>query len=635
VIACPAGAYAQKIDDVATKMKKIILEKIRFHLLPVIVLSFISFIVYANSFHNSFLLNWDDNGYVIQNEAAHGLTAEHLKAAFTRFYVGNYAPVQIISYMVDYSLWGLRPGGFIFTNVLLHVVNGVLFYALLFRLTRRRLPGFLAAFIFLLHPVQVESVAWISQRKNLLAMFFFLAAFHSYISYRADEKNRSKLFYALSVLAFALALLSKSVAVVLPLVLVLYDLCYLAAPRRKRWVVDKIPYVVAAGAAAILALNSQQAAHGGGRMSYHIEGSLAVFYTMLTVLVRYFKLIFWPSDLSAMYMMPVRLQVDAAVAWAGLFAVFLVVLGIYLYRRRKEFFFWYALFFVGLLPVSQVVPLVTLMNDRYLYFPMLGAAACYGLLALSASQNSYNIIRKSGSALFLILLIIPLPWLSWERTSVWSNDLSLWKDTVDKNPGSTLALNGLGMSYVDEGKFDDAEKTFLEALSIDPEYEFALGNIGALYNSTGKLAAARPYLLKAVGLFPANFNALMNLGINYYLSHDFQNAELTFKKALALQPYAPDVLSRLGDVYLRMRKPDLAGRYYTEAASVGGRTAYLEYNLACVEALNGRPREAIEHLTLALKMGYNDFQHLAKDPALDGLRARADFQLLVHTYVSR
>lgn len=612
-------------------MNKIILEKIKYHAVPLIVLAIISFIVYAGSLNHSFLLNWDDDLYVVHNDAVQGMSLGHMREAFTRFYGGNFAPLQIISYMIDHSLWGLRPGCFVFTNVLIHCMNGILFYFLLFRMTQRRAVGFLAAFIFLFHPVQVESVAWISQRKNLLAMFFFLAAFYFYISFRTDEKHRPRLFYILSVSAFILALLSKSVAIILPLVLVLYDLCCLAKPARKSWVINKIPYLLAAGAAVIITLISQQAEQGGGRMSYDIEGPLAVFYTMLTVLVRYFKLLFWPTDLSALYTPPMRLGVDGVVAWSALFAVFLVVLGVYLYRRKKELFFWYALFFIGLLPVSQVVPLVTLMNDRYLYFPMLGAAACYGLIALPAPGIFYG-IRKKGIALILSLLLIPLPWLSWQRTSVWSNDLSLWKDTAEKTPGSTFALNGLGMSYLDAGRFDEAEDVFLKTLILDPDYQFALVNIGALYNSKGKLTEARPYLLKVVELFPGDTNGLMNLGINYYLSNEFQKAELTFKKALAVQPQSPDVLSRLGDVYLGMSRPDLARTYYTDAVGIGGSTAYLEYNLACVEALSHHPREALEHLEAALKMGFKDFPHITKDAALAGLRGRSDFQALMHRY---
>jgi Flp pilus assembly protein TadD len=612
-------------------MDKTFFKKIRSHLVPIIILSGITVLVYAGSLGHSFLLNWDDYFYVLHNQSIQGISWEHVKEAFTRFYEGNYAPVHIISYMFDYSLWGLRAGGFIFTNVLIHAVNGILFYVLLYRMTRRKAFGFLAAFIFLFHPVQVESVAWISQRKNLLSMFFFLASFHFYLSYRTDEKHRSTFFYVLSVLAFVLALLSKSVTLILPPVLFLYDLCYLEKSDRKAWIVNKIPFLLAAGATALIALNSQLPEHGGGRTSYAIEGPLAVFYTMLTVLVRYFKLIFWPTGLSALYMPPMRLRIDAIVAWSALFAVLLVALGFYLYRRRKEIFFWYALFFIGLLPVSQIVSLVTLMNDRYLYFPLLGAAAFYGLIVIPSAENSGD-VRKKSIALILGLLLIPLPWLSWQRTSVWSNDLSLWMDITYKTPESTLAWNGLGMSYVDAGRFDEAADAFLKTLSIDPDYEFALNNIGALYNSRGKISEARPYLLKVVALFPDDIDGLMNLGINYYLSNEFQNAESTFKKVLALRPQSLDALSRLGDVYRRMRNPEMARRYYKEAVEMGGRTVYLEYSLACVEALSHHPREALERLESAFKIGYDDFQNISNDAALDGLRGRADFQILIRKY---
>ncbi|HXY53496.1 MAG TPA: tetratricopeptide repeat protein [Nitrospirota bacterium] len=612
-------------------MEKTLFEKIRSHLIPLIVLSGITITVYAGCLHHDFLSNWDDRSYVVENETVRGITWGHVKEAFTHFYIGNYAPLHIVSYMLDYDLWGLRPSGFILTNVFVHAMNGILFYALLFRMDRRRALGFVAAFIFLLHPAQVESVAWISERKNLLAMFFFLSSFHFYISYRAAERPRSALFYCSSVLAFVLALLSKPVAIILPLVLFLYDLCYLEKSGRKSWIANKIPFVLASGAALIIALKSQMPEYEGGRISYSIEGPLGVFFTMLTVLVRYFKIIFWPTELSPLYMPPMKVRIDASVAGSLLFAVLLVVLGYYLCRKRKKLFFWYALVFAGLLPVSQIVSIVTLMNDRYLYFPMLGAAASYGMLALPSAGQTYDLRRKS-IALILVLLLIPLPWLSWQRTSVWSNDTSLWTDATRKTPGSPLVWNGLGMAYVDRGLPDEAASAFLKALAIDPDYMLALNNIGALYNARGKISEARPFLLKVKGLFPEDVNGLMNLGINYSLSHEFPDAEQTFKRVLELHPQFPPALMFLGDAYLGMRRMELAGKYYKEAIESGGSTAYLEYRLADTEAQSAHPREALEHLESAFKMGYDDFGNVSKDTALGPLRGRADFQMLLRKY---
>jgi Flp pilus assembly protein TadD len=601
------------------------------HIFAALAISGVTFLVYSKTFGHEFLINWDDSLYVVDNEAIRGMTWEHVKDAFTRFYIGNYAPIHIISYMIDYSLWGLRPSGFIFSNVLIHCLNGIQFYALVNRIHRRAAPAVLAALVFLLHPVQVESVAWISQRKNVLAMFFMLASMHLYLFYHAKKGYPSILFYGVSVLAFVLAVLTKSVAIVLPALLVLYDLCYRAKPIRRSWIIDKIPYIIVAGAAFVVALESQMPEHEGGRISYAIEGPQAVFFTMLTVLVRYFTLIFWPVELSALYMPPMRLAIDATVAWSAVFAVAMIAAGIYFYHKRKDVFFWYVLFFIDLLPVAQFVTLVTLMNDRYLYVPMLGAAACYALAAFPAG-GTVSSLRQKSLAVVLCALVIPLSWLSWQRTSVWSNDVSLWADTAEKTPNSPLAWNGLGMSYLDEGRLDRAIDAFLKALTLDPDYELALNNIGALYNSKGKLTEARPYLLKVTSLFPDNFTGFMNLGMNYSLANELHNAERIFKKALELQPQSPDALWRLGHVYFRMKRLDLAKRYYLEAIDLGTNAAQPEYGLARVEALQGRPREALERLEAALRLGYADVEDIKNDAAFASLLERDDFRGLLQVY---
>jgi hypothetical protein len=426
-------------------MSKTFIENIRSHLLSIIVLFGVICIVYGSTLNHSFLLNWDDRLYVVENETIRGITWEHLKEAFTRFYVGNYAPLHIISYMVDYTVWGLRPGGFIFTNVLIHAMSGLLFYLLLFRISQSKVTSFIAAFIFLFHPVQAESVAWISQRKNLLGMLFFLASFHFYLSYQTANRRRSVFFYTASVLAFILALLSKSVTIILPLVLFLYDLCYLEKQDRKLWMANKVPFIAVAGAALLIALKSQMPEYDGGRISYDIEGPLSVFYTMLTVLARYGRLIFWPTELSAVYMPPMRIRMDSTVAWSALLVILLVGLGYYLYRRRKDLFFWFSLFFIGLLPVSQIVSIVSLMNDRYLYFPLLGVAAFYGLITFPSARHPYDVRKKHCR---LLSTSYTAPWLSWQGPRSHGN-VSLRKDTYQTHlSGMVLACLTLTQDYL-------------------------------------------------------------------------------------------------------------------------------------------------------------------------------------------
>jgi hypothetical protein len=165
-------------------MKRFFREKILPHAVPAAILVAVTVAVYIRILGHDFQLFWDDEKYVIANAAVKGFSLEHLRSAFTTNYMGNYAPLHIISYMLDYSLWGMKASGFFLTNIVLHVLNGMLFYALLIRFGFSRLQASFSTFVFLLHPVQVESVAWISERKNLLAMFFFLSGFIAYLSYR-------------------------------------------------------------------------------------------------------------------------------------------------------------------------------------------------------------------------------------------------------------------------------------------------------------------------------------------------------------------------------------------------------------------------------------------------------------------
>ena len=220
-------------------------EIIRPHIFALLILSGVTFALYWQALGHNFLIFWDDNGYVTSNLTIQRVTWENIKTAFTSLYMGNYAPVQILSYMFDYSIWGMRPAGFIFTNILIHTANGILFYYLLTRLSWQRLAACAAALIFLIHPVQVESVVWVSERKNVLSMLFFLLSLIWYIIYREKSGKQQGLLYVSSMIAFILALLTKSVAVVLPLVLIALDFCI--APKRdrknlKNLLIDTIPF---------------------------------------------------------------------------------------------------------------------------------------------------------------------------------------------------------------------------------------------------------------------------------------------------------------------------------------------------------------------------------------------------------
>ncbi len=400
--------------------------------------------VYAGILGNNFLNFWDDHEYVLFNESAKGFTLQHLKTAFTGFFVGNYAPMHIVSYMLDYSLWGMNPAGYFFGNILLHASSGLLLYSIMLRLRYPPMLAFVAAYIFLFHPVQVESVAWISQRKNVLAMFFFLIALQRYMIYR-EEPARRATNYLLSVSSLSLALLSKSVTVIFPVVALLYDLSFEKGDNRRVRIADKIPYVVVAAVIAFLALTSQAEQLGGGRRDYPGGSIVSMLYTMLPVLASYLKDVFLPIGLGPYYIIAIKTEPDMTFILSLALLLFLIILGIVLFFKNRRLCFFYCLFFIGLLPVFQIVPLITLKNDRYLYFPLLGLAGfCAEIISLLKHAFPQ---RQKPLILLVIVLLLPLPVLSFRQASIWKDDLTLWNYVVRKDPENLLGWLQLSRIY--------------------------------------------------------------------------------------------------------------------------------------------------------------------------------------------
>jgi hypothetical protein len=473
---------------------------------------------------HQFLTGWDDPTYVIKNEAIRGFTWEHLKTAFTTYYVGNYAPVQVVSYMIDYSLWGMKASGFLFTNILLHAANGVLLYLLLIRIHEARVWAFFASLLFLLHPVQVESVAWISQRKNVICMFFFLVAFYGYVRFREKTSGQGTFWYLVAVTAFILSLLAKSVAVILPPLLIIYNLSFPDRQARKGLLIDKIPFVLAAAVVAFLALESQSPEFDGGRVHHYYGGSLLnTFFTMLPVLARYLGMIFWPANLSAWYNPPIRTGIDGAVAWSGMLLLALISLGILLWRRQRGLFFWYVVFFTGLGPVSQIVPITTLMNDRYLYFPLLGAAPflCALLLPTATVSDLLKPGRQMAISGVLLVAVLLCALTTINRTAVWRDSVTLWQDAVTKSPGVSLVHHGLGCALLNDGRTDEAIAELTTALQLNPNNEETYNQLGIAYGKKGHFDKSIELFEYVLKMNPASEPARKNLATARYGKEKF------------------------------------------------------------------------------------------------------------------
>ncbi len=557
----------------------------------------VTFLVYGAVYGHEFLVSWDDNIYVSANEAVRGFSFSHLKAAFTRFYVGNYAPLHIVSYMLDYTLWGMRPGGYLLANVFIHAVNGFLLYLLVLRLSGRFLPSIMAALLFLVHPAQVESVAWVSQRKSVLAMFFMLVSTLAYIAYR-DRAERKHLFYLFSVASFTAALLTKSTAVILPCLLLLYDYCFESRTVRAT-LVDKIPFIAAATATAVLAIISQspEAGAGGGRVPFHGGSPYATFLTMLPVLVHYLGIVLWPSGLSAAYAPAIKSSPDSEVCLAALLISLLVAGLCYLFRKERKLFFWGAIIPLGLLPVLQIVPLVTLINDRYLYFPMIGIAP-FAVIGIAGILEKNRAATGKWVWTGVAILLLALAVAARQRVNVWHDSYSLWKDATAKVPESFMAWY----------------------------------NLGALFITKGQHVQARPILEKLQLMDPDNAKIHEMWGHYYYQTNDIMQAEIAYTKAIRKSPGRHKSLLYLGNIYLSQGRVEDALHNFHRAQEIHPGSPDIAYSIACAEALLHNVPAAINALDRAFKSGFQECEAIMINPELDLLRSNPEFRRLVTDY---
>lgn len=282
----------------------------------------------------------------------------------------------------------------------------------------------------------------------------------------------------------------------------------------------------------IIAIKSQAPELGGGiATEWHGGSPLATFYSMLTVMVHYLQLLFWPTELSAYYEYPLKSSIDIYVVGSALLLLVLAGGAFALWRRNRKMFFWAALVLLGILPVAQIIPLVTIMNDRYLYFPMLGAAALItGLVAGWSSIPMPRSVIIPVTAIVLSALMI----ISVNRAKVWQNSYTLWADAHEKFPQSPLPCFGLGSIHLQRGELEKARDYFLQASRLGKKTALLLGNLGRTYLSLGDIEQAKVYVNVLANEFPDYAPGLILRGDYLRQTGDAAGAAEAYGRATAV-----------------------------------------------------------------------------------------------------
>jgi hypothetical protein len=523
-------------------------------------------LVFGAAVEHPFLTSHDDGHLVVWNPAVRAPLWAALRGAFTTHPLGAWAPLHQLSHAADHALFGDWAGGSVLVNLALHALDALLIGWLVLRLGGAPLAGYAAAMIFAVHPVQVEAVVWISQRKTVLSLAFLLGALHLWIGYaRATAGRRRAVLWALSLLTGIGALLTKAVAVVLPLAIAALDAPLARIHARWCWLREKLPFALAAaalawttaltkdevGTAVTVAGHTRMASHAG--VAWHGGSPLATFYTMVTVLPRYLRLLLWPADLSAVYLPPVHTALDVEVVAGMALLVATVVGGFLLARRAPRLFCWYTLLFIGLLPVSQIVPQVTLMNDRYLYVPMVGAAALAGEVLVTTLRAIAPRGRGAVVALGAVgaLAVLALAVTARARVPVWRSDVALWTDAAAKAPGSPYAWYNLGRSQEEVGAADLALASYRRAIGLDDREGDAAVNAGAIHLRRSEVDLAAPFVERGAELLPSSGEAQFNLALLRFLQGRVLEAEAPLRRALALGADARAAEALLAHVHAR------------------------------------------------------------------------------------
>lgn len=480
----------------------------------------VTVIAYWRVLHNEFI-TFDDTDYVTVNMVVRqGLTFKGFLWSFTAFHAGNWHPLTWLSHMLDIELFDLNPMGHHATSLLLHVANSLLLCALLYRLTGYVGRSLVVALLFAIHPLHVESVAWVAERKDVLSTFFWFLTMAAYTGY---ARNRCLTRYLAVAALFALGLMAKQMLVTLPLIFLLMDYWPLdrPSPPLSRLLAEKVPFLLMSAMASIITLRAQDAAgalvHGTGHSILLSAGNALISY------VKYIGKMLWPSDLALFY--PFDPATLTPIRVAGAIVLLGVITGCVIALRGKRPYlvfgwFWYL---ITLLPVIGFIKVGSqAMADRYTYIPLTGLffMIVWGGAEMAGKWRYGLRIGVCGAALVIVTLFV----LTVEQIRYWHNSYDLYTHALTVISGNWLAHNNMGILLAQNYRNDEAIYQFQESVRLNPNGAEGFRNLGNVYQMVGRNVEAIGAFREAVRINPKDVESHFQLGYAYLLSGDISLA---------------------------------------------------------------------------------------------------------------
>ena len=567
----------------------------------------IGLVAYFRSVTNGVFL-FDDRALVIDNPYIKNFS--YLKEIFTThlfegsgIYSNFYRPIQSLSFMLDYHLWGLNPFGYHLSNVLIHIINATLVYFLIYLVCKKQYIATITGILFCVHTVLSWPVNYVASRADLLSPFFFLAALVLYILYRENVKQ-GFLLYLFSILCFVLSVLSKEIGIILPVILLFYLHCF---PEQKKSPNIKTrnliwPFFIIAAVYVLLRVTVLNFA--GERLLETTTGQIPLYLRLLTtskVFMIYIRLLFFPVGLHMEW------NIEPASAFAQdevfLSVVGLCIIGIFTYflsRTSKLKFFAIGWFFIILLPYANIFPLAYFMGEGWLYVPSIGF---FTLLA----AYLYELKKRSRLCSYLTMCIIVFSVvfygiLTFKRTQVWADPVKLYTEVLRYSPNNTKARINLGVILAKSGSYDEAMQKYKEAKELIPDDAGVHAGLANVYADKQMYDVALEEFKKAVELNPKDYVAHNNIGIIYKQKGDIKKAMEKYAEALKLNPSYPLTYNNIGNIYLESGQNDAAIRFYKKAINLDPNKAAFYANLGKAYKNKGMRQKSEESFRKALQL---------------------------------
>jgi tetratricopeptide (TPR) repeat protein len=569
--------------------------------LIVVALAVATWVVFGQVARFDFV-NWDDHEYVTGNpDVAGGLSGDGLVAAFTTNVAANWHPVTVLSHQLDVELHGLDARGHHLTSLWIHLANGLLLFGLLRSMTGAAGRSAFVAAVFLLHPLHAESVAWVSERKDVLSTFFALLATGAYLRYVG---RRGEVWYLAMVGLYALALMAKPMVVTLPVLLLLLDWWPLGRVGGaghgvgwRRAILEKMPLFALAVLAGLATIAAQ--AQAGALASLHTLPVAERVAGAVTSVGWYLWKAVWPTGLAAFYpRQPVAL---VAAAGCALLLVGVTMAAVRFRRTHPYLLAGWAWYLVGVAPVIGLVQVGEQARaDRYTYVPLIGVTIVVAWAAWQAAGRARSARAALGSG--AVIAVVLLAAAAHTQAGYWANSLALWRRAITVTTGNARAYENLGTALRERGSYHEALAAYAEASRLAPRSAVIHNSMGLVLAKQGRIPEAVRRFEEAVMCAPAFVQGRTNLGNALAAGGRLEEARTQLEEAIRLDPDSADAHVGLGGVLLRLNRLPESRAHFLRAIRLDAALAEAHNGLGGVLATQGRHDDALAKYQEAIRL---------------------------------